>query len=57
VTSGPVIIGSEGREAQRRTLCLTPDGHPGAAAGQVGCAYNVMTSHGDGVGVYPRVQL
>ncbi len=43
--------------AELRTLCLTPDGRHGGAAGQIGSTYNVMTAHGDNVEVFPRTPL
>jgi beta-aspartyl-peptidase (threonine type) len=43
--------------AELRTLCLTPDGRHGAAAGQAGSTYNVMTATSTGVEVFPRRQL
>jgi beta-aspartyl-peptidase (threonine type) len=43
--------------AELRTLCLTPDGRHGAAAGQSGATYNVMTSSSTSVEVFERVVL
>jgi isoaspartyl peptidase/L-asparaginase-like protein (Ntn-hydrolase superfamily) len=44
-------------KAELRTLCLTPDGRHGAAAGQSGATYNVMTSSSSAVEVFERVVL
>ena len=43
--------------AELRVLCLTPDGRHGAAAGQTGSTYNVMTATSDGVEVFRRATL
>ena len=41
--------------AELRTLCLTPDGHHAAAAGQATATYNVMSEYSTGVECLPRV--
>ena len=43
--------------AELRTLCLTPDGRHGGAAGQRGSTYNVMTSESTVPEIFPRVTL
>jgi len=43
--------------AELRTLCLTPDGRHGGAAGQAGSTYNVMTAASAVPEALPRVQL
>jgi beta-aspartyl-peptidase (threonine type) len=43
--------------AELRTLCLTPQGHHGAAATQSGATYNVMTATSREIEVFQRVQL
>ena len=43
--------------AELRTLCLTPDGRHGGAAGQVGSTYNVMTTVSTVPEVLPRITL
>ena len=43
--------------AELRTLCLTPDGRHGGAAGQRGSTYNVMTSQSTVPEIFPRVTL
>ena len=40
-----------------RTLCLTPDGRHGAAAGQAGATYSVMTASSAAPELFPRVVL
>jgi isoaspartyl peptidase/L-asparaginase-like protein (Ntn-hydrolase superfamily) len=40
-----------------RTLCLTPDGRHGAAAGQAGATYSVMTPSSAAPEKYPRAVL
>ena len=40
--------------AELRTLCLTPDGRHGGAAGQSGSTYNVMTASSEAVEVMAR---
>ena len=40
-----------------RTLCLTPDGRHGAAAGQAGSTYSVMTAKSSAPEILPRVIL
>jgi beta-aspartyl-peptidase (threonine type) len=42
-------------KSELRTLCLTPDGRHGAAAGQRGSTYNVMTSSSTTPEVFERV--
>jgi isoaspartyl peptidase/L-asparaginase-like protein (Ntn-hydrolase superfamily) len=44
-------------KAELRTLCLTPDGRHGGAAGQQGSTYSVMTMDRDDVQFFPRVQV
>ena len=48
---------SDAFAAELRTLCLTPDGRHGAAAGQDGSTYNVMTATGTNVEVFSRIKL
>jgi beta-aspartyl-peptidase (threonine type) len=43
--------------AELRTLCLTPDGRHGGAAGQVGSTYNVMTTVSTVPEILPRITL
>ncbi len=43
--------------AELRTLCLTPDGRHGGAAGQSGSTYNVMTTQSESVQVMARAQV
>jgi isoaspartyl peptidase/L-asparaginase-like protein (Ntn-hydrolase superfamily) len=43
--------------SELRTLCLTPDGRHGAAAGQAGSTYNVIRVDSGELEVYPRSQL
>jgi len=43
--------------AELRTLCLTPDGRHGGAAGQSGSTYNVLTASSDKVEVFARTPL
>ena len=43
--------------AELRTLCLTPDGRHGGAAGQVGSTYNVMTTVSTVPEKLPRITL
>ncbi|MEY9840043.1 N(4)-(beta-N-acetylglucosaminyl)-L-asparaginase [Streptacidiphilus sp. EB103A] len=40
--------------AELRALALTPDGRHGAAAGQPGSTYAVMTEHTEGLRLHPR---
>jgi beta-aspartyl-peptidase (threonine type) len=40
-----------------RTLCLTPDGRHGAAAGQASATYSVMTASSTEIEIYPRTKL
>jgi beta-aspartyl-peptidase (threonine type) len=40
-----------------RTLCLTPDGRHGAAAGQAGATYSVMTTSSAAPEIHPRTIL
>ncbi len=47
----------DGFKAELRTLCLTPDGRHGGAAGQLGSTYSVMTTEHDDVQFFPRVTL
>jgi beta-aspartyl-peptidase (threonine type) len=44
-------------KAELRTLCLTPDGRHGGAAGQTGSTYNVMTSSSTVPEVFGRIVL
>lgn len=44
-------------KTELRTLCLTPDGRHGGAAGQSGSTYSVMTAAHEDVQFFPRVQL
>ena len=48
---------SDAFAAELRTLCLTPDGRHGGAAGQDGSTYNVMTGTSTGVEVFARIKL
>jgi beta-aspartyl-peptidase (threonine type) len=41
--------------SELRSLCLTPDGRHGGAAGQAGSTYNVMTTSSAGLEVFSRV--
>jgi beta-aspartyl-peptidase (threonine type) len=43
--------------AELRTLCLTPDGRHGGAAGQANSIYNVISAATGELEVRPRVQL
>jgi beta-aspartyl-peptidase (threonine type) len=43
--------------AELRTLCLTPDGRHGGAAGQGGSTYNVMTTVSTVPEIFPRITL
>ena len=43
--------------AELRTLCLTPDGRHGGAAGQGGSTYNVMTTVSTLPEIFPRITL
>jgi isoaspartyl peptidase/L-asparaginase-like protein (Ntn-hydrolase superfamily) len=43
--------------AELRTLCLTPDGRHGGAAGQAGSTYNVISAADGELVVRPRAQL
>jgi isoaspartyl peptidase/L-asparaginase-like protein (Ntn-hydrolase superfamily) len=43
--------------SELRTLCLTPDGRHGGAAGQPGSTYNVMTTSSNRIEIVPRTQL
>jgi len=43
--------------AELRTLCLTPDGRHGGAAGQSGSTYNVMTTVSTVPEIFPRITL
>ena len=43
--------------AELRTLCLTPDGRHGGAAGQGGSTYNVMTTVNTVPEIFPRITL
>jgi isoaspartyl peptidase/L-asparaginase-like protein (Ntn-hydrolase superfamily) len=43
--------------AELRALCLTPDGRHGAAAGQSGSTYQVMTTRDDAPVTHPRAVL
>ena len=48
---------SDAFAAELRTLCLTPDGRHGGAAGQDGATYNVMTAASPDVHVFSRITL
>jgi isoaspartyl peptidase/L-asparaginase-like protein (Ntn-hydrolase superfamily) len=43
--------------AELRTLCLTPDGRHGGAAGQAGSTYNIISAADGELVVRPRAQL
>lgn len=47
----------DGYRSELRTLCLTPDGRHGGAAGQRGSTYNVMTASSTSPEVFARVTL
>lgn len=44
-------------KAELRTLCLTPDGRHGGAAGQGGSTYSVMTTLSTAPAIFPRITL
>ena len=48
---------SDAFRAELRTLCLTPDGRHGGAAGQAGSTYNVMSAKSEAPEVFARVVL
>jgi beta-aspartyl-peptidase (threonine type) len=43
--------------AELRTLCLTPDGRHGGAAGQANSTYSVVSAATGELEIRPRVQL
>ena len=48
---------SDAFRAELRTLCLTPDGRHGGAAGQTGSTYNVMSATSTAPEVFARAVL